>query len=90
MALALVAGIAGAFATSAPGNHKNLLNPNWQSTDSSGNVISTSSGGMYDPNVTEEQAQSDFGCAGPTVPCAVTVVSQNGAKTANPTYINQN
>lgn len=85
MALALTIGVAGAFATS--NSHKMLLNPNWQSTDASGNVIPTSSGGMYDANKTVSQAQSDFGCSALSTPCAVTVTGENGPKTPNPTFI---
>ena len=85
MALALTIGVASAFATS---NARTLLlNPNWQSTDASGNVIPTSSGGMYDANKSVAQAQSDFGCSEQTTPCAVTVTQENGSKTSSPLYI---
>lgn len=88
LALVLTVGVAGAFTTSAhPGMSKKFLNNNWQVTDASGNVVI---GGSYDPNVSASQAASDFGCGGPTVPCAVTVTRQDGPKTASPAYIYQN
>ena len=88
LALVLTVGVAGAFTTSAhPGMSKKFLNNNWQATDASGNVVI---GGAYDGNVSSSQAQSFFGCAGSTVPCAVTVTREDGPKTASPSYIYQN
>jgi hypothetical protein len=89
-ALALMIGIAAAFATTPPSSRGHFTDPNWQSTDASGNVISTTMGGVYDPDKTVGVAQSDYVCSGSTVPCAVTVTGRNGSKTPNPTFIYQN
>ena len=89
MALALTVGVAGSFATNAK-HVKRLDNPNWQTTDASGNVVPTSSGGVYDANRSVADAQSDYGCAGSTNFCAVTVTGENGNKTDDPQYIYKN
>jgi hypothetical protein len=89
LALALTIGIAGAFATSTK-TAKNFDNPNWQTEDASGNIVSTDDGGVYDPNRTLAQAQADYGCAGTGSFCAVTVDSENGSKTPGAVSIKHN
>ena len=89
VALIFTLGLGAAFATNAK-HHKQLDNPNWQTTDASGNIVSTSTGGVYDANRTLSEAQSDYGCAGSADFCAVTVTGENGSKTDDPLFINKN
>jgi hypothetical protein len=89
MALALTLGVAGAFATTSK-HHKRFDNPNWQTSNADGTIKRVDQGGSYHADLSVEDAQSAFGCAGSGDDCALTVASQDTPLSSGATYINKN
>lgn len=87
IAAALTLSVGVAFATSSKEAAGKFTTLNWQTADSSGNIVTVADGGVYDPNRTIAQAASDFGCIGNGPDCAVSVPSQDTPPVPGASYI---